>query len=480
MRSPESVGISSAAIARLIRSLNEQGVPLHSLLIARRGQVVYEGYWAPYTRDTLHRMYSQTKSLTALAIGLLEADGKLSVKDHVCDCFPEYVTDRTHPWTRECTIEDLLTMRTCYDGTVYTKEDRTLNWEKQFFEAVPTHRPGTVFAYDTTGTQVLGALAEKLSGQPMLDFLKDRLLRRIGFSEESYIIPVGPLHTAMAGSGLMAKPMDMMRVALLFMNGGKDPAKYGDPNAEQLFPAEYLSRMLGFQTSTRPIPLGADFGYGYYIWLMRDGYRMYGMASELSMCFPAEDIAVITTADTQVMRGGEERIEELVREFIVRDAADARPEDAAAQADLAALTETLAIPTVPNPFAGTAAAARVNGAVYDLEENPQGFESIRLTFAGDGGELTVTRKGNTVTIPFGIGHQAESVFAELQEMCLASGGWIEENTFLVQVYFPGEALSGLWFKMNLRPDGWLTAQLLGTTEGMLEHYNTQLNGKKRR
>ena len=78
---PERQGIPSEAIRRLVNKVQEHHLPLHSLLVARHGCLVAELYFAPFERDTLHRMYSETKSLVSLAIGLLVSEGKQETND---------------------------------------------------------------------------------------------------------------------------------------------------------------------------------------------------------------------------------------------------------------------------------------------------------------------------------------------------------------------------------------------------------------
>ena len=86
---PEEVGIDSQWLMNFCKRLEEQQLPLHSALIMRHGKVCMETYYKPYTRDTLHRMFSVTKSFVSLGIGLLEAEGKLSLDDKIVDFFPE-------------------------------------------------------------------------------------------------------------------------------------------------------------------------------------------------------------------------------------------------------------------------------------------------------------------------------------------------------------------------------------------------------
>ena len=65
---PEEVGVSSAALSQTLDYLAQRRVALHSLLVMRHDALICEGYAAPFTKDTLHRMYSETKSLSLIHI----------------------------------------------------------------------------------------------------------------------------------------------------------------------------------------------------------------------------------------------------------------------------------------------------------------------------------------------------------------------------------------------------------------------------
>ena len=89
---PEAAGISSKYVKKFIETLNRRGLVTHSVLLLKGDDVFAEYYWAPFNADTCHRMYSQTKSYVAIAIGLLIEDGKLSLSDKIVDLF----RDKTH------------------------------------------------------------------------------------------------------------------------------------------------------------------------------------------------------------------------------------------------------------------------------------------------------------------------------------------------------------------------------------------------
>ena len=58
---PEKQGISSRSLLRFIDRLEEQKIPVHSILIARHGYLVLEAYYKPYERHTLHLCFTDQK-----------------------------------------------------------------------------------------------------------------------------------------------------------------------------------------------------------------------------------------------------------------------------------------------------------------------------------------------------------------------------------------------------------------------------------
>jgi len=67
--SPEQQGISSADLFAFIETADKEIDTMNSFMLVRHGQVVAEGWWAPYDRDTPHVLYSLSKSFTSTAVG---------------------------------------------------------------------------------------------------------------------------------------------------------------------------------------------------------------------------------------------------------------------------------------------------------------------------------------------------------------------------------------------------------------------------
>lgn len=462
---PEAQGISSKALERFVDKLKEQKIPVHSILMARHGHMIMEAYYQPYDKEKLHRMFSETKSFTSLGIGLLVSDGVIRLEDKICQYFPEYLPGEVHPWLEEMTIKDMLRMETCHNMTTYEKTSTTENWVRSFFQTVPTHRPGQIFTYDTSASHTLCALVEKLTGQKLLDFLKDRILRQIGFSEESYIME-DPFGVSMGGTGLMAKPTDMLKVGLMLLNGGKDPDDYGKEDGRQVYPKEYLDQALKFQTSTIMSSL-RDWGYGFQFWKMPDnGFAMIGMGSQDTMCFPEQDMVITMTSDTQGIPNGSDMILNLIRTEIFEQLSDQPlPELGETEQKLwKEKLEKLELPVLED-WGGENVSQMVNGKDYKFYVNKEGFYRMRLSFETDQtGVLEYENESGNHQIPFGMGNHQIGMFPEYDQLCASSGAWCSKDTFYVCCQLIDESVAAVHFKLVFAENGTMTILMKKTEE----------------
>lgn len=481
---PEAQGIPSSCLCRLLEKLEEHKIPMHSLLIARHGHLVLEAYYEPYGKDRLHRMFSQTKSYTSLAVGLLAEDGRISLQDKICGYFPEYLPGRVHPWMEEMTIEDMLKMESCHNMTTYNKTSTTEDWVRSFFQTVPAHRPGQVFMYDTSASHTLCALVEKLTGRKLLDFLKERVLRGIGFSEESYIIP-DPSGVSMGGTGLMAKPRDMMLVGLMLLNGGKHPEDYGRKGGRQVYPKWYLDKALAFQTPTIMSSM-ADWGYGYQFWKMPDdGFAMLGMGSQDTLCFPKQDMVIVTTADTQGIPNGTDMIRnDLVTELFEHLGEEPLPEDQRAgegQERLAGMVGKLTLPVLEEMGKLTLPMTqeRVNGKDYYFYPNNDGFYRMSVSFDDKNqGILEYENERGIHRLSFGFGRQIGCRFPEYDQYCVSSAAWCDRYTLYICTWLVDECVAAIHFKLVFSEDGTLTVLMRKTEETKFNEFQGILTAEE--
>ncbi len=450
LAAPEQAGIPSAALGAVLDCLAERRVPMHSLLVMRRGRLALECYWAPFDKNTLHRMFSQTKSMVSLAIGLLCAEGRLRLEDKITDYFSEKLPPGGP--SRELaalTVRDMLRMATPYRRTVY-KDWPSDDWVGCFFTAPADHMPGSFFSYDTSSSHVLCALAERLAGQPLLEFLRSRFLDEIGFSSKACCLK-DAMGITQGGSGLMATSRDMLRVLALLAAGGRYKGR-------QLLPESYLREALSKQIDTEANNMSgeADFsqGYGYQFWMLRHGgWCMYGMGGQFSICIPQQELLIVTTADVQGCQGGAQLILDTLWTQLLPALSDtALPPDPEAYAALLRRTSKLALQPVMG-LLWSGAAVLGTRQWYALRPNAAGLTALRLETDEHGGVLQLRYGDQQFDLEFGAGYCRCGDFLRDGTPCAASAAWKDPSTLLLRVQLLGKRVGSLVIQLVFRTDG---------------------------
>ncbi len=297
---PETQGLPSRALASFLERLKDSDFGLHSLYLARNGHCMFSLDLPPLSPASLQRCFSISKSLVSLAIGCLQEEGQVELGLPVLDYFPEYEACVASEFQRHMTVEDLLSMRSCHRRTSYKAQPQE-DWVASFFSCPPSQRPGTLFAYDSSASHCLAALVEKLSGQQLLDYLRERFLTALGFSSEAYFLQ-DPQGISMGASGLMARSTDLLKLGLAL-----EAASSGlEGPALQRFPRSYLRQATQLVSPSLHAATTREesLGYGYQFWLCRHGgYACYGMGGQYILVYPSQRLVLSCTADNQGRRG---------------------------------------------------------------------------------------------------------------------------------------------------------------------------------
>src|SRR5436305_13438155 len=150
---PEAQGVSPAAVLAFVEAADKDIDSLHSFMLVRHGHVVAECWWAPYAAETPHALYSLSKSFTSTAVGLADADGKLSLDDPILKFFPDDAPAEPSANLKAMRITDLLRMSTGQQAE--PPRTPTEPWVKTFLAQPVPFKPGTHFLYNTAATYVL-------------------------------------------------------------------------------------------------------------------------------------------------------------------------------------------------------------------------------------------------------------------------------------------------------------------------------------
>lgn len=475
-------GVDKKCVQRFMGIMARKGVNLHSVLMARHGQVFFEKYWAPFGSEQPHRMYSITKSFMAVAIGCLLDEGKLRLTDKICDYFPDKLPPVVSPLMREQTIEDMLTMRTCLvDGGWFRPEvkDRL----KFYFSLTPKKPAGTIFSYDSTGSYVLGCLVERLSGKNMLDYLREKVLDALGGFESAQLLRTMD-GTPWADSALLCTPRALLMFAQFVMQEGCWEGK-------QLVSRDYMRAAVQPQTDNC-VDGGYrydTYGYGYQIWrAFQNGFSFNGMGGQFAVCVPEKDFVFVCTADDQLtsMVDSTAIFDALFAEIVAH--LDGAEPDEAVDLD-APLSLSVARGKKESAFA-----AAVNGVRYALDENPMGIRWLEVGWDEAGlGCLRYENAQGEKQLPFGMGEnwfgpfpQAgysdnrgnEHLLNDFRYRCAASAGWVEERKLQIRVQVIDRYFGLLVITLGFRPDGMLGVCMAKCAEDFFQEYSGWAVGRR--
>lgn len=457
------------AILDFIERLEKSEVPMHALLLMHKGNLITEGYYAPYKKDTLHRMFSIAKSLNALCIGLLEEEGKLQLTDKIVDYFPDKLPEEVHPFLAAMTIEDMLRMRSCHAMTTFKMCD--MEWVESFFKMTPTHKPGTVFHYDTSASHVLCMLVERLAGKPMLDYFREKVADEIGWSKDVYLIE-NEYGDPQGGSGLMCTPKDLLLLAKLLI-------QKGNWNGKQLLPADYLEKATSNLTPN--IVTGGvkseRMGYGYQIWCGEHGtFVLYGMGGQLAICFPQYEFICVTCADSQGMGGGNQFIYNALHETLL----PALEEDKTLPAETPAITERLKqlrIAPISSEAVVSDVAKHIIGRTITFATNEFGFTHGHFTFTEDFTEGTFhySYADNDCSLPFSLTACKEGRFPVYDMFCATSAAWLTEDTLYIKSHIIDSSVGSIHMEFVFG-EGDVTVFIKKVEETIFNEYNCHLYG----
>ncbi len=305
---PEMVAaIDSFIQATKTRPVAPDSITLHSIMILKHGEVVYEKWFNGHSAETPHPMFSVSKTFTAIAVGLAINEGKLNLTDPVVKFFPDQLPDEPSDYLKAMTVRDLLTMTCGHDEEPNSSRADSVDWVESFLAWPVKHQPGEYYLYNSIGTYMLSAIVQKVTGEKLIDYLDTRLFQPLNINRPTW--DESPQGINCGGWGLNIKTEDMAKLGQLFLQKGKW-------NGKQVVPAEWLKEMSSYQVPSAPS--GTRFedlekaglnkdnnewvqGYGYQMWICRhNAFRADGYAGQYIMVFPDRDAVLVLTTSSSL------------------------------------------------------------------------------------------------------------------------------------------------------------------------------------
>lgn len=436
---PEAQGISSKGILDFVDAVEKKNLNVHSLMVVRHGNVVAEGWWAPYAPDLKHTLYSLSKSFTSTAIGLAVAEGKLKVEDKVVSFFPNDLPATISPNLAAMRVKDLLTMSTGHDtdSIPSLRNSPETNWVKSFLALPVAHEPGTFFVYNSGATYMLSAIIQKLSGENLLAYLTPRLFKPLNIVGADWEVDPNGINTG--GWGLRLKTEDIAKFGQLLIQKGMWDGK-------RLIAENWIKDATAAQVQSKGGSRKKEEndwlqGYGYQFWRCRhDAFRGDGAYGQYCIVLPKEDLVIAMTSETADMQGILDQVWDHILPALRKDALVA---DKPVQTQLKQKLAALALP-VSKGKGKSEIADKITGKRYAVDENKLSVSTISLTFKGHYCDFSIKDDKGEHLVSCGINQWKHGITdistlplkltqtlipGETKTKIAASGSWTDDNTF---------------------------------------------------
>ncbi|MET9907602.1 serine hydrolase domain-containing protein [Streptomyces sp. NPDC006476] len=428
---PADQGVDATGVHAFLDALEaDPEIEPHSLMILRHGRLVAAGWWAPYTPERPHLLYSLSKSFTATAAGIAAGEGLLNFDDPVISYFPEFEADITDPRSRAMLVRHVASMASGHEDETFERAFAIDPGEvvRGFLLVPPERNPGTVFAYNQPATYTLAAIVQRVTGQPLTAYLRPRLLDPLGIGEVAWLDDRNGRELGF--SGLHATTDAIARLGLLYLRDGVW-------EGERLLPEGWVAE------ATRPHIDNGDGtaegalsdwqqGYGFQFWMSRHGYRGDGAYGQFCLVLPEHDAVIATTAATERMQQVLDLVwEHLLPAFGPEPLSGREHEDTALRERLARLS----LPPVTGKPAPPERAGEWSGAAFTplggvCAEQPK-LGSVTVTAADGGWELRLTEDGHPLDLRLGNGWTV----TDGPLPTAVSGGWSDAGILAVDIVF---------------------------------------------
>jgi CubicO group peptidase (beta-lactamase class C family) len=445
--SPESQGLDSVVLAELLDHVRSRNLPLHSLLLIRRGHLVLDAAFYPYEPDRPHDVASVTKSVVSVLVGIAIDKGLLrSVDEPVVSLLPGAAAAALDPRKQRLTIAHLLTMTSGLDCGFEPGEQQLAAMRKSedwaaFALALPMRAaPGARYAYCSCNNHLLSAVLSAQTGESALTFARKHLFEPLGIRE--VIWPADPKGRSHGWGDLHLFPRDLARIAYLYLRGGRW-------NGRQIVSEQWVRRSITPQVRVRD---GVGYGYSWWLNTTRQPpvFEAVGRGGQRAAVLPDEDLVVVFNA------GGVDTDE--VAPFVFRAIRSAAPlpDNAIASVRLRKALAAAREPPERRPPSPLPALARsISGQRYVIDPNLLGLRAITLVF-DERGAARVTlemgedewsvpvgldgRYGFASTGPSGLPIGAMGRWSSEREFALDVDTVANINRFIIRIEFGGEQI----------------------------------------
>lgn len=217
--------------------LNDSLPNTHSVLISKKGKIIYENYFDGYNENVPHDMRSSSKSISSAIVGIAKDKSLFkSVNQSIFDFLPSKYQTQKDSLKKKIDIQSLLTMSSGLDAIDYginanpkstAVEDNYQmagDWTEAILSTPMINNPNTKANYGSANPYLLGVAIKSIVPEPLELFIDKNLFQKLAIS--NFVIQTDLNGNPYFGGGMYLTPRDMLKFGALYLNYGKWKSKH--------------------------------------------------------------------------------------------------------------------------------------------------------------------------------------------------------------------------------------------------------------
>lgn len=274
------------------------------IVVLKDGETLYEKYFNECDANSRIHVYSVTKSIISILIGIAMDKGYIKGPDQkVLDFFPGYEIKKGEKTIQNITLKNLLTMTAPYKYKFnpYIKYFTSDDWVNFSLDLLGGRGRVGKFRYaPLIGPDILSGILGKVTGESVINFAQENLFVPLGIVVEKNIIfhskeeqlafnqatdisgwVADPVGVNTAGWGLTLSPVDMAKIGQLYLN-------HGMWNGRRIVSEKWVDESTKEHSRWKV----HDLSYGYLWWVYQDGFAAMGDGGNVIFVNTKKDMVI--------------------------------------------------------------------------------------------------------------------------------------------------------------------------------------------
>ncbi len=281
---PEEESVDPTKLSDMIAEINSNAkYRVDNVIVVKNGKIILEEYFNAYSANTNDAVYSVTKSVISLLVGIAINKGYInSVEDLVLEYFNDLTIENSTPQKQLITLEDLLTMRS---GLLFSTSDDI----NEILNLKMLTKPKLFFEYSDAVAHIVSHIITRATGMKTQDFAYAYLFQPLGITDY-YWLEDGD-GVAKGGWGLSLTPRDMAKIGQLCLQNGT-------------WEGNRIVSSSWVQYSTSNIVSNEEVGngkmeYGYFWWVLKEMgfYCALGYEDHAIYIIPEQQLVAVFNCD---------------------------------------------------------------------------------------------------------------------------------------------------------------------------------------